>query len=196
MPGRLPISQRKTDTHKWCPRCQSFLKYSAFHPKAVARSGRACRNCLRKDTSKYRIANPEKCREFVRRADGPQSRLFRHAKDRAKEAGVPFAIRREDIVIPEWCPILGLRLARGIGRTLPASPTLDRIIPALGYVPGNIAVMSHKANRLKSDGSVEDLAKVLLWLLTVALASDKKTGVKVKPLTDVFSHFVNQEKQQ
>lgn len=32
--------------------------------------------------------------------------------------------------------------------------------------------------------------------LTVALASDKKTGVKVKPMSERFAHFVNQEKQQ
>ena len=34
---------------------------------------------------------------------------------------------------------------------IPMSPSLDRQIPKLGYVQGNVAVISHKANSLKND---------------------------------------------
>ena len=44
------------------------------------------------------------------------------------------------------------------------SPTLDRLIPELGYVPGNIAVISMKANRIKSDtDNPAEMAAVALW---------------------------------
>ena len=37
------------------------------------------------------------------------------------------------------------------------SPTLDRIVPELGYVPGNVAVISWKANRLKGNNTDPEL---------------------------------------
>ena len=39
----------------------------------------------------------------------------------------------------------------GGGAQNPAMPSIDRIIPSLGYVPGNVAVISLAANRIKSD---------------------------------------------
>ena len=40
------------------------------------------------------------------------------------------------------------------------SPTLDKIIPEMDYVRGNIAVMSSRANRIKNDASLAELAAV------------------------------------
>lgn len=52
----------------------------------------------------------------------------------------------------------GDRQIWGLGAYLgPESPTLDKIIPALGYVPGNVWVISHRANTIKSDASLEEL---------------------------------------
>lgn len=47
---------------------------------------------------------------------------------------------------------------------LDTQPTIDRIIPALGYVPGNIVVISHRANRMKSDGTAEEHERIAAWL--------------------------------
>ena len=44
------------------------------------------------------------------------------------------------------------------------SPTLDKTIPALGYVPGNIAVISWRANRLKNNGTLEELEALVEWM--------------------------------
>lgn len=38
-----------------------------------------------------------------------------------------------------------------------SSPSLDRIDNRMGYVPGNVWVISWKANRMKSDASMEEL---------------------------------------
>uniref|UniRef100_A0AB74UMJ1 Uncharacterized protein n=1 Tax=Caulobacter phage BL57 TaxID=3348355 RepID=A0AB74UMJ1_9VIRU len=43
------------------------------------------------------------------------------------------------------------------------SPSLDRIDNALGYVPGNVVVVSWKANRLKNSGSLQDLKALLTF---------------------------------
>ena len=86
------------------------------------------------------------------------------AKIRADKAGVPFSITDEDFEIPEFCPILGIRLEGGTKKYHETSPSLDRVIPELGYVPGNIAVMSFRANRIKGDASVEELQTVIDWM--------------------------------
>lgn len=71
-----------------------------------------------------------------------------------------------DIVVPERCPILGINLVRGVGQRtyLDSSPSLDRIIPAKGYVRGNIAVISMRANRIKSDATLDELRSVVAFL--------------------------------
>ena len=78
-----------------------------------------------------------------------------NARYRARHKGLPFAITTADIIIPERCPVLGIPIMPAFGGTKrggkDGSPSLDRIIPELGYVPGNIMVISHRANSLKRD---------------------------------------------
>jgi hypothetical protein len=90
--------------------------------------------------------------------------MVRAAKRRAVELNLPFNITPADVVIPKVCPVLGIALAVGSGRVCDGSPSLDRIIPALGYVKGNIAVMSFRANALKRDATAEELRAVAAWL--------------------------------
>lgn len=88
-------------------------------------------------------------------------RLVKGARQRAKRAGVPCTVEVEDIDLPTHCPVLGraLRSFEGCGKgPRNDSPTLDKIVPALGYVPGNILVVSQKANRLKNQLSPTQLA--------------------------------------
>lgn len=43
-------------------------------------------------------------------------------------------------------------------------PSLDRINPDRGYVPGNVQVISFRANTLKNNATREELAKVLAYM--------------------------------
>ena len=92
----------------------------------------------------------------------PIPRLFTSAKSRAKKFNLPFTLTHKDIVVPTHCPALGLPLDFS---SKECTPTLDRIIPALGYVAGNIAVISWRANRLKSDATSEELQKLRAYVL-------------------------------
>ena len=47
----------------------------------------------------------------------------------------------------------GVELLFGAGRNNPDNPSLDRVVPELGYVRGNVRVISYWANRLKCDCS-------------------------------------------
>lgn len=85
--------------------------------------------------------------------------LFSCSRRRAQKRGIEFSIDLSDIVIPEFCPILGVKLATGIkqGRMNDLNPSLDRIDSSKGYVKGNVWVISWHANRLKHDASKETL---------------------------------------
>lgn len=89
--------------------------------------------------------------------NNPQSRLLEGARRRARERGMPCDITKEDIVIPEFCPYLGIPLKRIPGRQSDGTPSIDRIIPELGYVKGNIIVVSWRANNLKCNATLEEL---------------------------------------
>lgn len=87
------------------------------------------------------------------------------ARYRAKVQNVPFRLREADIYIPFECPILGIELAPGVDGIRSAnSPSLDRIIPELGYVPDNVRVISWRANSLKRDGTAEEFERIAAYI--------------------------------
>lgn len=95
--------------------------------------------------------------KLVWRHEDPRRILLQGARDRARERGLPFDLTIEDIFIPERCPILDIAIVPGIGKPHAASPTLDRINGPLGYVRGNIRVISHKANACKNSLDDDEL---------------------------------------
>jgi hypothetical protein len=83
--------------------------------------------------------------------------MFHMAKRRALDAGLPFNIELSDVVIPSHCPMLLIPICRDNPVLMDNSPTLDKIDNAKGYVKGNIRVISCKANRSKSDLTLEEM---------------------------------------
>jgi hypothetical protein len=96
------------------------------------------------------------------------------AKQRAKAKGMPFTITVDDVraAYPAdgYCPVLGIKLERGQnGKAKDASPTLDRLNGQWGYEPGNICVISHRANRAKGGLTAEELERIARWMRTKGL---------------------------
>lgn len=92
----------------------------------------------------------------------PEYKLFYNAKWRAQKNNFPFNIEETDIHIPELCPALGIPLDSELGQM--NAPSLDRIEPDKGYTKGNIAVISYKANMIKSNATFEEIKAVADWL--------------------------------
>ena len=109
---------------------------------------------------------PEHYRELVRfhyRKNWVKEAFWR-ARSRAARAGMDFALTPEDMpTVPVYCPILGLKLVAGRvnGKHNPASPSIDRIHNSLGYVPGNVRIISYRANTLKADATLDELRALL-----------------------------------
>lgn len=90
--------------------------------------------------------------------------LWSCCKLRAKKKDLPFEINKSDIQIPEICPVLGIPLVVKQGGRQNGTPTVDRIKPELGYIQGNITVISWRANRLKNDATLEEMQAVLKYM--------------------------------
>jgi len=115
----------------------------------------------------------ETCREVLLKANithgkskTPRYQMWNSAKIRAKKHNVPFDLDLSEFPeIPEKCPVLGIPL-KGNSQSGPCwnSPTLDRIIPELGYVKGNIKIISHRANTIKSDATEDEILAVARYV--------------------------------
>lgn len=135
------------------------------------RSGRGtrdsyCRPCRRVYASRWGKTRAKRVRprpEF--RSDARLiSEMLASARYRAKNKNREFSITAADIVIPDSCPILGVALDRrapGRKGANPYTPSIDRIDNSKGYVTGNVWIISHRANTLKSTHTVEELRAIV-----------------------------------
>lgn len=99
----------------------------------------------------------DKINREARIAREPLYYVLSCAKTRARRKGLEFSITSADVPIPEFCPVLGIPLKKGIGKTNPCSPSIDRIDSSRGYVPGNVWVISYLANARKNDQSAKEI---------------------------------------
>ena len=91
---------------------------------------------------------------------------FYNAKRRAKVKNIPFQIKYEDLLpLPTLCPVLGIPLCYNAkNQHSGCIPSIDRIKPEIGYVKGNVIVMSHRANTIKNNATYEEIARVINWM--------------------------------
>jgi hypothetical protein len=165
-------------THRTCSTCGETKPMSDFS-MANKRTGRRqseCRPCMSLQGAEWRRNNPSShlfSREYGRaavnksRGKDPVAALVRSAKHRAKQRGIEFTLTATDVVIPEYCPVLGIKIVPHIGtgrhpthEEKDRCPSIDRIENSKGYTPDNIVVVSVRANRLKSDASTDEIRKV------------------------------------
>ena len=108
-----------------------------------------------------------------RRLESPETGMFYAARYRAKSANLPFNISKDDIKAAwprdNMCPVTGMPMKRNLDKQIsgasPDSPTIDRIVPELGYVKGNVAVISMRANRIKNgETDPRIIRRVADWL--------------------------------
>lgn len=145
-----------------CLRCRKYLSPEEFDsiPDAVHRDGkdRRCRTC-KKEQYLVRRAN--------NRGDGTIERVllerYHGAKDRAVAGKLPIDIDR-DYLLSIWnnqdgkCALSGVQMTHIIrsGR-VPTNVSVDRIVPELGYVRGNIQLVCAAINQFRADSSLEQL---------------------------------------
>lgn len=134
-----------------CTECREYKPYALFHKHKNCINGFnvICKEC-RKPNSKENYKNQTL-----------EYKLWYRAKRRAKEKNVPFNIEISDIVIPNECPIFKTKF---IERNHKTCASIDRVIPSLGYIKGNIQIISNRANMIKGDATADEVKMVYEWL--------------------------------
>jgi|SRR5665213_2751672 len=111
-------------------------------------------------TAKYR-AKPgyrERHRDWYRAH--PLQVMLCRAKYSASRRGLAFNLTLEYLqsIFVTVCPILGVKLnySGDTHRSDRNSASLDQVVAGKGYIQGNVAIISDRANTIKNDGTAEE----------------------------------------
>ena len=137
---------------KCCTKCRVTKLVREFHSSKYSKDGYRswCKTCN----------NADKDARWNRLSDAEY--LYKLAKARAKRLNREFTITVSDVeaVNTDCCPLLRIPIKRYYlsGKNKQRyndSKSLDRIDPTKGYIPGNIRVISWRANNLLGVGHTE-----------------------------------------
>ena len=147
-----------------CKRGHSGIRYM---------SNRSCVECVKEFNRKrsstiagrryqanWKRENPQTQAEWL--AVNRERRMLSVARHRAKKKNTPFSITLEDICIPEICPVFNTPLDWEGKRD--DRPSLDRVVSGLGYIKGNVRVISGRANRLKNNMTKSNVLRLLAYI--------------------------------
>lgn len=171
---------------KICSKCDKELPESEFYPHR--RACKACESLRKKEwhkknserlSAKYKekyYKNKEAVAEYGRqyRKERRENHWFEHfscnkSKD-CKMRGIPYELDAEYLasIWVDTCPVFGIYLIDGSkikGCYRPDNlAELDRLVPSKGYVKGNVRWISRRANRIKSDASIDEIKKILKYM--------------------------------
>ena len=180
-------------TSKVCSCCKRELPLEAFH-KGTGKFGRRseCKECCknkyesgekglerreyrrlkkiekRSDPNYRELERSRDTEKISNNSNSYKKSVLRAAQQRAKIRGLEFNIGLEDFDIPKLCPLLNIPLQNHIGESVlqDDSPSLDRIDSSKGYIPGNVWVISNKANRAKNNLTLSELQQLVVNLET------------------------------
>jgi len=87
-----------------------------------------------------------------------KTKLNAHKNKNKRQGESFFNISVEDIIIPKYCPYLGVELITDKDKcNHPNYYTIDRIDSSKGYVKGNIQIISFHSNTMKNNATIDEL---------------------------------------
>jgi hypothetical protein len=139
---------------KICIDCHRELPETEFNRNKQTRDKlmKCCKSCL-----------------SVRNAENYRKKWFQYAvrlkRSYCKKHGIEFNLTEEYLrkIWTDTCPVFGVPFVR-FDKTHCFSPALDRLDPSKGYVQGNVAFISSRANRIKYDATKEELLQVVRFI--------------------------------
>lgn len=123
---------------------------------------------------------------YVCDSDRIKGYIIRNTKFMAKKRNIEFNLHYTDLELPEYCPLLGMKLTyrRESEQNHPSHASLDRIDNTKGYIKGNVIVISRMANAMKNCANFEQLeifSKNILLLI-----NNYKNQGALGSITDIF----------
>jgi hypothetical protein len=158
---------------KRCPGCEKQLPLAYFSKDKHRSDGfrRKCKGCSsmefkaysNTDNYKERLARQVEQNKKLKQED-PVKRWARDAyyntKQRATKLGLDFSLTKEWLIdnAPTRCPLLDIELVYNADKSVENTASVDRKNSAQGYTIENCKIISFKANRIKSNASVDEIA--------------------------------------
>jgi DNA-binding CsgD family transcriptional regulator len=147
---------------KPCSKCGEWKPLTEFYKRKISkdRLEGLCKACSQHNNKKWCRQNP---------VDYYCSMMTAQAKRRAAQKGMEFSLTPKYVksIVTKNCPVFGTPFHWEYGHGLGyngSSPSLDRIDNSKGYVEGNVAIISRRANSIKSDATSEEIAKILAYM--------------------------------
>ena len=158
--GTIPceaIQHLGGDKIKKCKVCGKLLPLEEFHKNSLNKKDGHDNRC-------------KHCRSIMAHNERENNYFVHYCitkRSECKRKNIPYdldASYLEEIWTGE-CPIFHTSLSRNHkGRGSSNSAHLDRIDPNKGYVKGNVAWISGRANRIKYNASIEELKQIVDWM--------------------------------
>jgi len=150
--------------YQYCGYCDQILPEGFFYKKSkngsYGKKTSFCRSCVQQKSRKHYRNNSEK---ILRRLnENPIKILLKNIKSRAKIKKIDFNLTEEDIIIPNFCPVLNIEIIPFDNSD--NSPSVDRFDNNKGYIKGNCYIISKRANRLKSNGTIDEFKKIIDYM--------------------------------
>lgn len=150
---------------KTCTKCGDTLPLDSFYRSKFGTKGRAseCKSCfLARNRARYRTASRPRA-----------AVLLSHAKTRAERKGLAFNLDVDwiDAAIKQGhCQITGLPFDLNLrGERNLFGPSLDRVVPEMGYTKENVKIVLFGYNSCKNTATADE-ARAFFLKVAEALA--------------------------
>lgn len=139
---------------KECSTCRQIKQLEEFHTNSQSKDNkdRRCKECRKGYASTY----------YKENWFDSQVKL---KKSYCKKHNIPFDLDANylESIYKGVCPITGVEFDRHV-KTSDNCPHLDRVVPELGYVKGNIQYICARMNRIKYNATIEELKNLLQYM--------------------------------
>lgn len=141
-----------------CISCNKLKEKQYFNLKKDGQPYKKCTDCYNTTHDFYKRLKEESVFKYYNYCKSKQ----------CEKESIPFNLTPEHLeeIWTGVCPISGATLdfnsLSQIGDI--QKPQLDRIVPSQGYTIGNVIWLSSRANRLKSDITIEEAKQILSFL--------------------------------
>jgi thymidylate synthase ThyX len=140
----------------WRKAAENVKQGSSNEAVKLANIGK-CHNCQTAIVYPKRLWCSDLCQGNYWRENNTFRYAFARWKAAAKSENIQFTIVEDDLSWPKKCPYLGIEMDYTGNDRGDTRASLDKIVPELGYVPGNVQIISFLANKMKSSATGEQL---------------------------------------
>lgn len=163
---------------KQCNICKEYLPFSHFSKNKALKGNLSahCKVCDKKKQEVRRRKSPAKQLAYARKYQAKRRENFDYrlqmllnaSKQRAAVKKLEHTLTLEQLksIYPKdnKCPVFGIELKFGNAGFRENSPSIDKIDPKKGYTLDNVQIISWRANRLKTDASINELEMLLAFM--------------------------------